>query len=66
MPTAIARYLGAFVVVETEDNAYIGTLDAIDDEHVVVHTGFVGRPPVLAISDIELITLADEHAAVAA
>jgi len=66
MPRNIARYVGGFVVVETTDTAYLGTLRLLDDEHVVVHTGFVGRPPILALDDIEKITLAADHADVAA
>jgi len=66
MPAKIAQYVGGFVVVETADSAYLGTLRWLDDEHLVVHTGFVGRPPILAVDEIENITLAADHADVAA
>ena len=66
MPHHIAQYVGGFVVVETADTAYLGTLRLLDDAHVVVHTGFVGRPPILAFDEIEKITLATEHEDVAA
>lgn len=66
MPCDISRYVGDFVVVETTDAAYLGTLRVLDAEHVVVHTGFVGRPPILAVGDIDRITLAADHEDVAA
>ncbi len=66
MPRNIARYVGGFVVVETAATAYLGTLRLVDDEHVAVHTGFVGRPPMLAVDDIEKITLAADHEDIAA
>jgi hypothetical protein len=62
----ITRFVGQFVVVETETSAFLGTMALLDQEHVVLHTGFVGRPPVIAVTDIEAITLAEGHADVAA
>jgi hypothetical protein len=66
VPRSITRFVGEFVVVETEESAFLGTLTVLDEEHVVIHTGFVGRPPVIAVTDIDAITMAEGHADIAA
>ncbi len=61
MTYELARaYDGQFVVIETEDDHYLGTI-TVDREAVTVHTGFVGRPPVVPVADIESIVPAEQH-----
>jgi len=66
MPRTIKQYADQFVVVETEHEAYLGTLNVLDEDHVVIRTGYVGRPGVVRVEDIETITLAELHPDVAA
>ena len=66
MTDSMSSYKGKFVVVETVDDAYLGTLDVIDRSHVMVRTGLVGRPAVVAVDDVVEITLAADHPDVAA
>lgn len=48
-------------VVETySGEAYIGQVD-FDRQHVVVHNGFVGRPPTIPQAEIESMTRVEEH-----
>ena len=66
MTSSINQYLSQFVVVETEGDVFLGTLDVLDADHVVVRSGYVGRPGVIRLEDIEMITLAELHPDVAA
>ncbi|GAC1609274.1 MAG: hypothetical protein NVS3B26_09710 [Mycobacteriales bacterium] len=66
MTSPMLALLGEFVVVETADTAYLGVLERLDDHHVLVRTGFRGRPPILAVDDIVEVTLAALHPDVAA
>lgn len=59
-----AVLFGTLVVVETEDNAYLGTLAINPDGRVAVRTGLVGHPPLLDLDEIEAVTPAAEHYAV--
>lgn len=51
---------GELVVVETENDLYLGTAEVLDGQ-LVVRSGFVGRPVVLNVQDVERITPAAEH-----
>jgi hypothetical protein len=51
---------GQILVIETEDDAYLGTAEVVDGQ-MIVRSGFVGRPVVLALSAIQRITPASEH-----
>jgi len=42
---------GELLVIETEDDVYLGTV-GLEDDHFVLRTSFVGRPVVLAPGDI--------------
>ncbi len=66
-PADIAAYHGEFVVVETEDTLYLGTI-RVDRRRgqLTVYTGFTGRPPIIALSDVEGVTPAADHPAVVA
>lgn len=48
------------MVVETEDNVYLGTLD-VNDGQVTIRTGMTGRPPVIAVEDVLEVTPAERH-----
>lgn len=48
-------------VVETySGEVYLGRLE-FDRGHVIVHNGFVGRPPTIPQAEVESMTQADEH-----
>lgn len=64
MPNLLPRLLGTLVVVETDDNAYLGTLEARPDGHVAVRTGLAGRLVVLPIDAIVSVIPAHRHPAV--
>lgn len=65
MTENVAPWLNQFVVVETDGDAYIGTLEKVDAHRLVVRTGFVGRPSVIDVEDVESITPAEQHPLVA-
>jgi hypothetical protein len=46
---------GELVVVETEDDLFLGTAEVLADV-IVVRSGFVGRPVVLAHEDVMRVT----------
>jgi hypothetical protein len=46
---------GELVVVETEDDLFLGTAEVLADV-IVVRSGFVGRPVVLAHEDVVRVT----------
>lgn len=52
---------GRLVVVETESNAWIGTLHRDGADKVKVMTGLQGHPVSIAREDIVEVILADEH-----
>ena len=66
MKSKLSTYVGKFVVVETTDDTFLGTLELLGTDHALVRTGFVGRPPVVLVDDIVDITLASRHPGVAA
>ena len=51
---------GHFVVVETEDDWYLGTI-RVSAGMATIYTGRTGRPPVLDMEDIESVTPVEEH-----
>jgi hypothetical protein len=51
---------GLFVLETTDGEAWLGQLE-FQDGAVVVLTGFVGRPPVVAQEDVLSITPAGDH-----
>jgi hypothetical protein len=51
---------GELVVVETEDDWFLGTAELTSDS-VVIRNGFVGRPAVLAHEDVHRIVPAREY-----
>jgi hypothetical protein len=46
---------GELVVVETEDDLFLGTAEVLADV-VVVRSGFVGHPKILAHEDVVRVT----------
>ena len=51
---------GALVVVETEDDWYLGTAEVTQDA-LIVRNGFVGRPTVLAHEDVVRVVPVEEY-----
>jgi hypothetical protein len=51
---------GEIVVVETDDEQFLGTCE-IHDGHAIVRSGYVGRPVMIALDEVEAITPADLH-----
>ena len=51
---------GLFVVETADGDAFVGEL-AFERDAVVIHNGFVGRPPVVPRQDVRSITPAAEH-----
>lgn len=51
---------GQIVVVETEDDAFLGTAEVIDG-CVIVRNGYVGRPVVIPLQMVHRVMPADEH-----
>jgi hypothetical protein len=51
---------GELVVVETEDDAWLGTAEAVDG-HLVIRSGFRGHPVLVPLEDVERLSLASEH-----
>lgn len=51
---------GELVVVETEDDWFLGTVE-VAGETLIVRSGFVGRPVVLAVEEVVRIVPAAEH-----
>lgn len=66
-PADLAMHDGYFVVIETENSWYLGTLD-VDSRNgtVTVYTGYTGRPPVIRFDEVQDVVRADRHPAVAA
>jgi hypothetical protein len=66
VPSAIMKRVrnmlahGELVVVETDEDGWLGTAEVRDGD-LVVRSGFRGHPVVVAIEDVERITLASEH-----
>ena len=58
----VTSYLadGQLLVIETEDDAYLGTAQ-VDGDTLVVRSGYVGRPIVVAVTDVLRITVASDH-----
>lgn len=54
---------GEIVVIETDSDRYIGTIEIdTDAQTVAVYNGFAGRPPVLDFCDILAASYARDHA----
>ena len=53
----VNRYVGQFVVVETEQRQYVGVLENVAPGLFSITTGVAGRPPVFDLADIDDITL---------
>ena len=51
---------GQIVVVETEDDRFLGSAEVVG-EQLVIRSGFVGRPLVVDLAEVERITLVDDH-----
>lgn len=51
---------GLFVLETTEGDAFIGHLE-FTDRTVVIHNGFVGRPPVVPQDQVLSVIPATEH-----
>jgi hypothetical protein len=51
---------GEIVVVETDDELFLGTCEILDG-HAIVRSGYVGRPIVIPLDDIEAVIPASEH-----
>jgi hypothetical protein len=57
----LANIADELFVLETHDgNAYLGEL-LVDGDFVTVRTGFVGRPPVIAVHDVARVVPASAH-----
>ena len=54
---------GELVVIETEDDQFLGTAE-VDDDCLVIRPGYVGRPLRVPLADVIRLTLASEHDAV--
>jgi hypothetical protein len=51
---------GLFVLETTDGEAWLGQLSCIDGA-VIVHSGFVGRPPQIPVAEVLAVTPAAEH-----
>jgi len=51
---------GELVVVETEDDHFLGTAEVVDGT-LIVRPGYVGRPLRVPLAEVLRITLATEH-----
>jgi hypothetical protein len=51
---------GDLVVVETEDEQFLGTAEVVQD-CLVIRPGHVGRPLRVPLADVVRMTLAAEH-----
>lgn len=50
---------GELMLVETEDDRFLGTVEVVGDE-LVVRSGFVGRPTLVPQEDVVRVWLASE------
>ncbi len=67
IPAEIAAHDGEFVVVETENDWYLGTVRLdIENQQLTVYSGLTGRPPVIPLDDVQDIVRAHKHPAIAA
>ncbi|MGB8652792.1 MAG: hypothetical protein WCD35_19260 [Mycobacteriales bacterium] len=55
---------GDLVVVETENDVFLGTAE-VADGFLVIRSGYVGRPTLVALEDVEIIVPASTHPGVA-
>ncbi|GAC1611399.1 MAG: hypothetical protein NVS3B26_24010 [Mycobacteriales bacterium] len=51
---------GELVVVETEDDHYLGTAE-VQDWLLALRSGYVGRPVLLDLDDVRSVTPAFDH-----
>lgn len=54
---------GELVVVETDDDAFLGVAEVLD-AHLIVRNGFVGRPVLIPLAEVVSISPAADHASV--
>jgi hypothetical protein len=54
------RIVSTLFVIETETDRYLGTL-AVEEGALVVHSGLVGRPPIIDLDTLLSIVPADDH-----
>lgn len=59
-PDLAAAADGLFVVETWDADAFLGEI-AFQTGYVVIHTGFRGRPAILARNDVATVTHAAEH-----
>lgn len=50
---------GELMLVETEDDRFLGTVEVVGDDFVV-RSGFVGRPTLVPQEDVVRVSLASE------
>ena len=55
---------GEIVVVETEDDAFLGTAEIVGGR-IVIRSGYVGRPVLVAVGDVVAVIPAQWHPDVA-
>ncbi len=58
---ATTLFAGQVVVVETEDEHYLGMLDVDGDGWLRVRTGFRGHPHLVDPDEVVSVTLAADH-----
>ncbi len=58
---ATTLFAGQVVVLETEDDHYLGMLDVDDAGWLRVRTGFRGHPHLIDPDDVVSVCLAAEH-----
>lgn len=54
-------YDGAFVIVETDEETYLGVLSYPTSHTLRITTGLPGRPVILQAADVDAITPAENH-----
>lgn len=52
---------GQFVVVETDEETYLGVASFPSPDTLKISTGFSGRPVLLSVLDVDLIEPAEGH-----
>jgi hypothetical protein len=51
---------GQLLIVETSDDRYLGTAEVVGG-NLVIRSGYVGRPTLLEVTDVETVTVASDH-----
>jgi hypothetical protein len=60
----VAEQEGVLVVIDTEDNRWLGAVQ-LDGDFVTVITGRAGRRPIIDVEDVDAVHVALQHADVA-